>query len=295
MKKLIVLIFTLLILINYSVIINAQCSDAGVCSVGGHSMEQENRSLFHISASYKYGLGGKDVYLTTDEVVKYHSFQIGLQYNVLEKTSLQLSIPYNIQSGPLGDVSGIGDLLFSVTQNLYLNENSGINLSVGAKLATGDDNKNNLPMAYQSGLGSNDFLFALNYTYDKVGFGLGYQLAGKRNDNLLKLKRGDDLLVRASYNLNFDNITIVPQILFIKRLEKSNMVNLLSMAPTETYFDVDKSDQTQLNLLVLANYKLNNNFTLFTDLAVPFIKREVNVDGLTRAFSASVGVKFSIN
>ena len=90
----------------------AQCSDAGVCSVGGHLMEQENKNLFNISASYKFGSSGKD-----DEV-KFHSFQLGAVYNILEKTSLQLSIPYNLQSGPLGKVNGIGDLIVSVNQNL---------------------------------------------------------------------------------------------------------------------------------------------------------------------------------
>jgi hypothetical protein len=62
-------------------------------------------------------------------------------YNVFEKTSLQMSIPYNIQSGPLGDVSGIGDLIVSVNQNLFKDDKSTLDASVGAKLATGDDNK----------------------------------------------------------------------------------------------------------------------------------------------------------
>jgi predicted porin len=287
MKKIIVLIFSLLIVINYSVVIIAQCSDAGVCSVGGHSMEQENRSLFNVSASYKYGYSG------IEDDVKYNSVQVGAFYSVLENTSFQLLIPYNMQSGPLGNVSGIGDLMVSATQNIYSDENSGFDVSFGFKLATGDDNKDKLPMAYQSGLGSNDVIIALNYTYDKLSVGTGYQFAGKRNNNFLKLKRGDDLLIRAGYNFQFAKLIINPQVLFIKRLDQSNIYNPNYI--TQQFFDIENSDQTQLNLLVLANYKLNNNFTLFTDLAVPFIKREVNVDGLTRAFSASVGVKFSIN
>lgn len=150
-------------------------------------------------------------------------------------------------------------------------------------------------MAYQSGLRSNDFIFALNYSYDKIGFGAGSLLAGKRNNNVLKLKRGDDLLVRASYNLNFDKVTILLQLLFIKRLEKSSIVNLLSMTLTESYFDVVKSDQTQFNLLTNFQYKINEHYMLNADFVVPFIKKEVNVDGLTRVFSASLGITFSIN
>lgn len=287
MKKLIVLIFTLLILINYSLIINAQCSDAGVCSVGGHSMEKESKSIFDISAAYKFGASGKD------DDIKYNSFQFGVLYNVLEKTSLQVSIPYNMQSGPLGDVNGTGDLLVSINQNLYSDENSGFDASFGVKLATGDDNKDNLPMSYQSGLGSNDLILAISYYYDNLTFSAGYQLAGKKNNNVLKLERGDDLLLRAAYNFQFDKLSINPQILFIQRLAKSSILDTTSAQ--ETFIEVDRSDQTQLNLLVLGNYQLSDNFSLFVDFAVPFIKREVNIDGLTRTFSASVGIKFVIN
>lgn len=289
MKPFIILFIILIAASAYMFKDYAQCSDAGVCSVGGHSMEQESRSPFIISASYKFGLSGKD------DDVKYHLFQLGTVYNVLESTSLQLSIPYNIQSGPLGEINGIGDLLISITQKLLSEEKSSLNVSIGAKLATGDDSKNNLPMAYQSGLGSNDFIFAINYSYESIGIGLGYQLAGSRNNNLIKLKRGDDLLIRATYIILLDKFTINPQLLFIKRLAKSNTVNNLSMAPIETFVDVANSDQTQFNLLTQVQYQINSNYSLIADFAVPFIKREVNVDGLTRAFSASAGVMISIN
>ena len=126
-----------------------------------------------------------------------------------------------------------------------------------------------------------------------MGFGVGYQLAGKRNENFIKLKRGDDLLVRASYNFLVDEFIITPQLLFIKRLAKSNMFTTNEIA--QQFFDVDKSDQTQVNLLTQVQYQINSNYSLFADFAIPFIKREVNVDGLTRSFSASVGVQFSIN
>lgn len=277
-----------MILCNFGLTI-AQCSDGGVCSVGGHSMEKGDNNLFNISTSYKFGSSGKE------DDVKYHSFQLGATYNVLQQTSLQLLIPYNIQSGLLGDVNGIGDLIISVNQNLLSDENNSLIVSLGAKLGTGDDNKNSLPMAYQSGLGSNDVLIALNYSYNNIGFGVGYQLAGARNNNFIKLKRGDDLLFRASYNITFDQFIIMPQLLYIKRLAKSSIVNLMSMASLETYIDVENSDQTQVNLLTTFQYQINNNYTLAADFALPFIKREVNVDGLTRSFSASVGISFNIN
>lgn len=266
----------------------AQCSDAGVCSVG-HTMSDNNDNILSVNVGYKFGSSGKE------DDVKYHSFQLGAFYNVFEKTSLQLSIPYNVQSGPLGDVNGIGDLLVSMTQNILSGNNSSLDVSIGAKFATGEDNADNLPMAYQSGLGSNDILFALNYTYQNIEFGVGYQLAGGRNNNVIKLERGDDLLIRASYNLLVDKFTITPQLLFIKRLTKSSILDTTSMTSSDSFIEVDNSDQTQLNLLTVIQYQIDKNYSLFADFAVPFIKREVNVDGLTRSFSASIGVQLNFN
>jgi len=278
----------MLILSGNSVLLIAQCSDAGVCSVG-HTMDEDSDNIFNLNVGYKFGSS------SNEDDVKFHSFLLGAAYNILEKTSVQMSIPYNIQSGPLGDVNGIGDLLISVTQSIISDNISSLDASFGVKFATGEDNADNLPMAYQSGMGSNDILFTLNYYYNNIGFGVGYQLAGGRNNNVIKLERGDDLLLRASYNFLLDQFTIKPQILFIKRLSESSVVNSASMAPMETYIDVENSDQTQLNLLTVIQYQIDKNYSLFADFAIPFIKREVNVDGLTRSFSASVGVQLNIN
>ncbi len=265
----------------------AQCSDAGICQLGGHLAEGAEE-IFNVSASYKYGYSGKE------DDIQYNSFVLDGSYNLLENSSVQVLIPYNIQSGPAGSVSGIGDLIVSWNQQLFSNENSSFSASLGAKLATGDDNKDYLPQVYQSGLGTNDVLFGLSYIYDKISVGAGYQLAGGRNDNIQRLERGDDLLLRASYQLSFDQFSIIPQLLFIQRLAKSTILDTTS-TDEENFVEVDKSDQAQLNFLAKLEYEIGENISLIGDFAIPFIKREVNVDGLTRAFSASVGVAFSIN
>lgn len=287
MRKSIIVFIVLISASFYSIENYAQCSDAGVCSIGGHSMEKESKSIFDISIAYKFGASGKD------DDVQFHALQLNGSYNVFDNSSVQFALPFNIQSGPLGDVNGIGDLILSWKQKLFSDESSSFDASLGVKLATGNDNKDNLPQVYQSGLGANDILFAVNYSYDKFSVGAGYQLAGGRNDNYYRLERGDDLLLRGAYSFQFEEFSITPQLLFIKRLAKSSILD--TTTTQETFVEVENSDQAQLNLLVLANYQVSNNFSLFFDFAVPFIKREVNVDGLTRAFSASVGVKFLIN
>jgi hypothetical protein len=286
MKTLLTL-FAILITENfYSSETLAQCSDAGICQLGGHSMDEEDEVLLSISGFYKYGYSGKE------DDVQFNSFQLNVNYNAFSNSSIQLLVPYNFQSGPAGDVSGIGDLILSLNQNLLTDKGSSLDASIGIKMGTGDDNRDSLSQVYQSGLGKNDVLFALNYTYNKIGFGAGYQLSGERNNNITRLEKGDDLLLRASYDLSVDRLSITPQLLYIQPLAKSSILDTTSVE--EAFVEVDKSDQPQLNFLAVLRYKIDDYFTLVGDFAIPFIKREVNVDGLTRAFSASVGVSFSI-
>ena len=286
MRKLFV-VFIILISAGFYTSKNyAQCSDAGICQLGTHLTEGE-KELFNISGAYKYGYSGKE------DDIQFHSFLLDGSYNLLENSSVQVLIPYNIQSGPTGSVNGVGDLIVSWNQQLFSNENSSVSASLGAKLATGDDNKKNLLQKYQSGLGTNDILFGLSYSYDKISIGAGYQLAGGRNDNIQRLKRGDDLLLRASYQLAFDKLSIIPQLLFIQRLAKSSILDTTS-TNEEKFVEVNNSDQAQLNFLAKLEYEISKNISLVGDFAIPFIKREVNVDGLTRAYSASIGVTFSI-
>ena len=265
----------------------AQCSDAGVCQLGSQSVNVEKGTSLDVSVSYKFGSSGKD------DDVKFHSLQLNGSYGLLENSSIQFLIPYNFQSGPAGNVNGVGDLILSWNQKLLSDENSSLSASIGAKLATGSDNKNSLLQVYQSGLGSNDLLFTLSYSYKNINLGAGYQLAGERNDNKLRLKRGDDFLLRGEYQFSFGEIKILPQLLFIKRLSKSSIIDFNS--PTEKFIEVDKSNQAQLNLLTALQYDFGGVYSLIGEFAIPFLKREVNVDGLTRVLSALVGVRFSIN
>lgn len=262
----------------------AQCSDAGVCQLGFEHEEPNNKNI-NAGISYVFGTSGKD------ENVKFHSVKLELSYQPFNNTNLSAIFPYNMQSGPLGDVNGIGDLILSFTQNIYNYKKQNVSFTFGGKIATGKDNQDNLPQLYQSGLGSNDLLLGLNYTNRNVILGLGYQVAGSsRNENsVTRLKRGDDFIARGSYTFEFDELNLSPQLLVIKRIGKSSVLDLTS--PDEKFIELKDSDQLQINFLVNADYSLNNSMKLTLEVAFPFLKREVNVDGLTRSLTAGIGIK----
>ncbi|MCW8849354.1 MAG: hypothetical protein OQJ81_05185 [Melioribacteraceae bacterium] len=262
----------------------AQCSDAGICQLG-FAHEEKSPKKFDAGISYSFGTSGKD------DDVKFNSIKLDLSYQPFSNTKFTAILPYNMQSGPLGDISGVGDLILSFTQTIYKYKKQNVFFTVGGKIATGDDNKDALPQIYQSGLGSNDMLIGLNYSAREILLGVGYQVAGSRNENeFTRLERGDDFIARGSYTFEFDDFNLSPQLLLIKRIGKSSVLDLSSTE--ENFVDLEDSDQLQINFLLSANYSINKDVSLVAEVAVPFLKRDVNVDGLTRAFSAGVGLRY---
>lgn len=284
MKKILIIGFVILVSISFNNSL-AQCSDAGVCQLG-FIHEENSPAKFDVGISYSFGTSGKE------DDIKFHSIKYDISYQPFSNTKFTAILPYNLQSGPLGDVSGIGDLILSLTQTVYSHKKQNVFFTVGGKIATGDDNQKSLPQLYQSGLGSNDMLIGLNYSARNVLLGVGYQVAGSRNNNdLTRLERGDDFIARGSYIFEFDEFNISPQLLLIKRIGKSSILDL-SSSLAEEFIDLEDSDQLQINFLVSANYSINKDISLVAEVAVPFLKRDINVDGLTRAFTAGIGFRY---
>ena len=65
-----------------------------------------------------------------------------------------------------------------------------------------------------------------------------------------------------------------------------------TIAGTESFVDVDGSDQTQLNIGLGFNTKISNRVKVDVYGAMPLLKRDNNIDGLKRAFTLSVGVGY---
>ncbi|PKL84312.1 MAG: hypothetical protein CVV24_00440 [Ignavibacteriae bacterium HGW-Ignavibacteriae-3] len=283
MKKIFVL---MLIVVAINIPVEAQCSDAGICSLGKSPGAEKNDDL--LSVNYSFGKSGGD------DNLNFNSISISSRISIFEETNLYISIPYNLIDGPLGSVNGIGDIILGITQPVEISSESSVNFSIGMKLATGQVNVNDLPQPYQPGLGSNDILLGVDYSIEKYSVGLGYQVSGGRSANKINgLKRGDDLLFKAGYSEQLsNNINLGLEMLIIKRLQNSSVI--ASLNSNSLYADLDGSDQLQVNLLGKISKKFSDSFSLNGEIALPLKKRPVNVDGLKRSFSLSLGVAFSI-
>ncbi len=277
---------TALLFIILTGIVSAQCSDAGVCSIHKQSALKKKGAVY--SAGYSLGLSEDNNRLT------FHTFHLGAEGYIFADTRYSINIPIHSITGALGSVIGLGDIVGIITVRP---PKSDISFSGGVRLATGNDDKEGLPQQYQPGLGTNDLLLGLSYTKQKFVFAAGYQKSSGRSKNrLTELKRGDDLLLRMTYSDQFDESRdYAISLLYINHLTEMNAVSFMTPAPSSAkfYVNVNGSDQKQLNLLLQAGWVLDKDTRMVIEGAFPFFKREINLDGLSRAFTLATSIHFA--
>lgn len=263
----------------------AQCSDGGVCTFSAHAEKTGPGSLTAVSLAYGFGFSG------SPDDVSYQSLVIHGTIAPLAGARVTVTLPYAWQSGPLGSASGPGDLLVAWNQTVHSWGAGGrIEAQAGLRLPTGEDNAGpGLPMAYQSGLGSTDILLGGSLSTGALLGGVGYQLAGARNGNdSVRLERGDQLLVWGGYEWGGRSWWVVPQVLVIKQVQESSIRS--GSAGGGEFTNVAGSDQLQINLALRARYDFSSPLALEVFGALPLLARDVNVDGLKRTLTLSVGI-----
>jgi len=207
---------------------------------------------------------------------------------------MTVRFPWSRISGPLGYASGIGDLTLLWSQTVWKVNADQVSVQIGGKFATGNANSANLPQAYQPGLGTNDFLFGVSYGTEPWLFAVGYQLSrGRSNNSITRLQRGDDLLARIGFTTHIDDLIVGLELLTIKRLQESSVLNPVNAAGG-SFIAVSGSDQFQANFLARVSLPLSEPYSLAGLAAVPLRSRSVNVDGLTRSITLSVGIQYAL-
>ncbi len=261
----------------------AQSSDAGMSST-----ETQLRDPRYQSAvlTYVYGTSGPSGD-SSQRDIRYNSLVLSGESEVFG-FNVWGALPINQQNGLLGSVTGIGDLMVVVDRTLFSLAGADFSVGIGGRFATASVNQGGLPQAYQSGVGSNDYLIQANAMSKSLNFGIAYQLSGNRNaNNLTQLKQGDQFVLRGGYTYRGDGYDVGLQLLAIKQIQLTSVLDPLSQ--TKSFMDVAGTDKIHLDILLKGRYQVFGWLAATASAGFPIDLRDVNVDGLTREFTASIG------
>lgn len=287
------------------------CSDAGVCSLDimnynddtGQDTNNKSTSNNFIRLGASYGLAD----------YKINVLQNYLEYGY-QTTNFNFNIKTNLMSqiGSEASSFGLGDIILSGQYRVF--DETFFSLGIKAPLNNSNSkyeyNSNNfdLPMDYQTSLGTYDLIVGLSHQIDNWGFFTAYQMPLKQNSNGFisntenanpifkefettnQYERASDLIARISYNYKIDeDLNIIPSILPIYHLQndKSRKLNTAVLPFKESFEEIEGSKGLTLNLNVNLNYKLKEDVVSF-NLGFPVLVRKSRPDGLTRAFVSSV-------
>ncbi len=263
--------------------VSAQCSDAGACAIGGMDTHEKEAVRHLLALRYAFGSSG------TPDDIRFHTVLVEGSAELIPGSRIAARLPYSVIDGPKGSTSGIGDLTLLWDQRLWRSDGLELRAQAGVKLPTGDDDAGMLPQAYQAGLGTTDLIAGLSLDAAPWSAAVGYQYSDGRSDNALtRLRRGDDLLLRAGYGSTIDDYGFGLEVIAIQRLALSTIVNPEPGSP-DAFIAIPGSDQLQVNVLGTASAPLSDQLRLSVLAAVPLLKRDINIDGLKRTLTLSAG------
>jgi hypothetical protein len=292
MKIFLIVYFFALVFLNAK--IYSQCSDAGVCVIGRHQVNEFVRAKNSIYFGYIYGSSGKDADINGSlNNLSYGSFRLEADIEISNGFRLNASIPYTFVSGPLGETNGLGDAEAVFSKVLAIKKKNLLSFFIGGKFSTGKVNSSDsLPQRYMPGQGSNDLIAGVQYTRENYYFAAGYQKPfGRSANTTTRLKRGDDVFFRAGFFEQFSKVGVKAEIITILRLQRSSV--LLNRVPQETFIEVEGSNETQVSMLASAIFSPTEKFSVTGTAAIPFLKRNYNYDGLKRALTISVMLSYN--
>jgi len=278
------------------------CSDAGVCGIFTDTEAQTDKTSYAAGLSQYFGIGENSTGI--------FATNLSLEYKTRE-IELAVKIPYVYINGDLGDQSGIGDIILSAGYTNKLHGDFRYSYAVGIKFPTGEDNGAKsglpLPMVYQTGGGTFDIMLGVSVSYNSWKLALGWQNPlGESSNSFLhrswqgkpealqyaesrNLGRGMDLMLALDKSFEFDGTWVYAGAIAIFRLTDSyyydSDIDILSKKIAE------KTGSTINFNLGIAD-KLNDYAMLFVEAAMPVVTRKTSADGLKRAFTGSLGLKF---
>lgn len=304
------------------------CSDAGVCSagpIGQLSLWQDSTTdvvhyRHYVRVLYSYAIG--------EQGVSIMNVQPEMNVGISDRLSLQAKVPYVTANGNLGQKSGIGDLILSTSYAVYKTHENEFTLTTGLRVPTGKagpssinkatfgPSAENLPMPYQTGLGTLDLLLGAQYRLGRWTWALAYQHVLKQDSysafmhstwkdepdalgyfESFALRRADDVVARLQYAYGCGRLALQPGLLGIYHVgTDSRMVypgaSVWSNDTTPFRYQIEESRGLTLNLTADLRYKLSEQWAVEAMFGAPVVTREVRPDGLTRSFVTGFGLRY---
>ncbi|MEM7106718.1 MAG: hypothetical protein AAF519_00735 [Bacteroidota bacterium] len=306
------------------------CSDAGFCSMGAMRPSQlyskkVNFRLRELEVGYYRG--------ETHVTATIHAATLDFTFGINDNMSMHVKLPYMWVNGSMGETSDLGDISLSLTRNLKTAENYHINGTFGLKIPTNNadlDDSNtdfttnniqaDLPMYYQTSLGSFDLIAGAAYISRDWMFSTGIQAALTENENDFRwgqwenypdeninlerdsarnyvsqydlandLRRGTDIMLRVERAFHFSKWDIRVGLLPIYRITKDEVLDIRPGSPTEGQ-RIKVDETTGLALTAIANvaYHFSTKQSAKLLYGRKITDRDINPDGLTRESVVSI-------
>ncbi len=199
------------------------CSDAGACSISGirHDIEEDDTLYDKTSSENAFTISNAIGIGQTRYRVWIGAWIVEGQW-IRKNFLLSVQLSSAIKYGPLGLVTGLSDVIVAANINFYKN----LKLIAGGKIPFNDANIKKdgyaLPMAYQTTLGTYDFITGLAFEYRRWLFSTAWQQPLIQNGNQFEsgvylneltglyvttknFIRMPDLILRISHSLKYKN------------------------------------------------------------------------------------------
>ncbi|MEE4260409.1 MAG: hypothetical protein V2I62_11645 [Bacteroidales bacterium] len=278
------------------------CSDAGACSIETFEFDENTHApdqKIKLNYDQTIGLGEKFIFISQST--------LGIQYRLMSTgTRFEIRVPFIFTFGNLGHTSGVGDLILSVSQDIFKDKAFQWTALIGGRLKTNNSDFSYddlpLPMAYQTSLGTNDIILGTQYARSLWSLYFAYQHPFGINNNTYLvpkeetdpnkqyyesayLNRGDDLYLRAQYYLTLRKENgLLFNLLGIYRIQQSEILK------NDKRVKLDGSSGFTLNIGITYQKQLKKNREFSLILAFPVIDKDYRADGLTR--NIVIGLSF---
>lgn len=292
----------IIVLFIYKQGLSQGCSDAGFCTMGAINPTTNVDSVIetknHLKTSVSFGSAQYEV-----RIINSH---LEYDYFITKKLLFSTRITYSYHQGELTSTYGFSDLFLSVSYKLGKHFAIIKGLKIPFNNADATHQNSDLPMSYQTSLGTRDFISGFSYYNKNFSASIGAQIPLTQNNNQFLIEnfaegaldvryfsannyiRQPDVLVRLTYHHQFRNkkFVFIGGILPIYHLANDKFTSI-----NNEIIEIKNSKGLTLNLNAITQYSLTLRSNIEFSVGAPIVARKSRPDGLSQF---SIGVQYGI-